>query len=183
MIISLLLILLIYFIVIKFSSETYAVSSYGIITIVRDDIMDEKLNLLMNLLKRMYFLKKYLYNNILKEDKFRPYVEQLYINFTPLRTKIIENYNTDDTTSYSINKGTEIYICLKDKKSNKLHDINLLMYVMIHEMAHLACPTIGHDDLFHYIFNKLINYASIIGIYSYQDYNLNPVQYCGIIIR
>ena len=51
-------------------------------------------------------------------------------------------------TSYSVNKGEEIVFCLRSKKDNKLHDINELMYVAIHEIAHVGCPEIGHTPLF-----------------------------------
>ena len=54
------------------------------------------------------------------------------------------------------------------------------MYVAIHEMAHLACPTIGHDILFQNIFKFLIKCSILINIYKYDNYHNNPIEYCNI---
>ena len=51
-------------------------------------------------------------------------------------------------TSKKINKGEEIVFCLRSIPDNKLHNINELMYVAIHEIAHVGCPEIGHTSLF-----------------------------------
>ena len=113
------------------------------------------------------------------------------------RTKFIEPYNktiknkfnfilfresTDSSkfTSYSINKGEEIVFCLRSMPDNKLHDINELMYVAIHEIAHVGCPEIGHTPLFKKINLELLKYAIDCGVYSYKNYNALPEQYCGI---
>ena len=85
-------------------------------------------------------------------------------------------------TSYSVNKGEELSVCLKSKTTGELHDINLLMYVIIHEMSHFACPEIGHGDLFQKIFKKFIDISIKIGIYNYDDYSTKPIEYCGMIL-
>ena len=57
-----------------------------------------------------------------------------------------------------------------------------MMYVGIHEMAHIACPEIGHGDLFKKIFKKLTEEAIKIGIYKKIDYSSQPTEYCGMIL-
>ena len=74
-------------------------------------------------------------------------------------------------------------ICLNIRKTGELHDINLFMYVIIHEMAHFACPEIGHGPLFQKIFKKFIEESINIGIYQYTDYNKYPQEYCGLILN
>ena len=71
---------------------------------------------------------------------------------------------------------------LKSKNNDKLHDINLLNYVAIHEMAHFACPDIGHGTIFKNIFRFFIHEAIKIGIYHKEDFNNNPTEYCGMIL-
>ena len=95
---------------------------------------------------------------------------------------IIFRESTDNSkfTSYSINKGEEIVFCLRSIPDNKLHDINELMYVAIHEISHVACPEIGHTPLFKKINLELLKYAIDCGIYFYKNYNSSPEQYCGI---
>ena len=56
------------------------------------------------------------------------------------------------------------------------------MYVAIHEMAHIACPEIGHGSLFKKIFRFLCEEAINIGIYKKVDYSANPIEYCGMIL-
>ena len=95
---------------------------------------------------------------------------------------IIFRESTSDSkfTSYSINKGEEIVFCLRSKIDNKLHDVNELMYVAIHEIAHVGCPEIGHTPLFKRINKDLLNYGIECGVYKYKNYNLYPEDYCGI---
>jgi hypothetical protein len=83
-------------------------------------------------------------------------------------------------TSYSINKGEEIVFCLRSKEDDSLHNINLVMYVAIHEVAHVGCPEIGHTPLFHKINKFMLKEAIKAGAYYYDDYESNPVNYCGM---
>ena len=50
----------------------------------------------------------------------------------------------------------------------------------MHEMAHIACPEIGHGDLFKKIFRFIALEAINIGLYRKEDYSQNPVEYCGM---
>lgn len=66
--------------------------------------------------------------------------------------------------SYTINKK-RTYICLKDEKG-EYYDENMLIYVIIHELAHVKCSEVGHTDLFYKIFNELLERASACGVYD-----------------
>ena len=103
-------------------------------------------------------------------------------NLTSKRTSIYENDPNSNLTSFSVNKGEEMAFCLKSKKNGNFHEINLLMYVAIHEMAHVACPEVGHGDLFKKIFQFLVLRAMEIGIYNKEDYGQHPVEYCGMML-
>jgi hypothetical protein len=91
-----------------------------------------------------------LINDILKNDiKDNKYYNYVKIINDKLKTvKIRESTNDNSFTSYTVNKGEEMVFCIRSKKDNKIHDINELMYVAIHEIAHIGCPEIGHTDLF-----------------------------------
>jgi len=76
-----------------------------------------------------------------------------------------------------------LVFCLRSKNNKmKLHDINLMMYVVLHEISHIACPEYGHTDLFKKIFSFLTNVAINIGIYKRIDFKINPSEYCGLTI-
>jgi predicted metal-dependent hydrolase len=148
-------------------------------TIYNNDI-EKKTEIINNIINNMNKLKEHLYNNIDNFPEFKIYIIQLNNNFNINRTQIYETNPYSKLTSYSVNKGEELSICIKSKKTDKYHDINLLMYVIIHEMAHFACPEIGHGELFKKIFKFFLIEAINIGIYKKVDYSLYPIEYCGM---
>jgi predicted metal-dependent hydrolase len=109
-----------------------------------------------------------------------------YIRDLVRRTKVInimETPNDDKYTSYTINKGEKIVFCLRSKLVNTIHDMNTLMYVVIHEMAHVGCPEYGHTPLFRKIFKFLLVQSSKVNIYIPIDYRKKPQYYCGMTIN
>jgi hypothetical protein len=66
--------------------------------------------------------------------------------------------------SYTINKK-RIHLCLTDKEG-KYYDLNMLIYVTLHELAHVKCDEIGHTEKFHKIFNELLQKASTHKVYD-----------------
>lgn len=98
-------------------------------------------------------------------------------------TDNVDNVKTDNITSYSVNKGEELVICLRSKKDwNKFHKINVLMYVMLHEISHIACPEYGHGKLYKKIFEFITKTALELKMYEYIDFSSYPEEYCGIMI-
>lgn len=117
-------------------------------------------------------------------DKSDNTTYQNYINVLVNRIKnirIIENINNHEYTSYSVEKGEELVFCLRSRNNiDHLHDINILMYVVLHEIAHIACPEYGHTPLFKQIFTELTKIAIDINIYKKIDFKTYPEEYCGM---
>ena len=139
-------------------------------------------NLLAALVDKMYTLRNILISNKNNYKEYKINIELLEKNFNSERTSIYENAPNTDLTSYSVNKGEELAFCLKSKKTGNFHDINLLMYVAIHEMAHMACPEVGHGELFKDIFRFLTLEAINLKLYKKINYQDTPVEYCGMIL-
>lgn len=78
------------------------------------------------------------------------------------QAKYLEFY--EDDKSYTINKR-RIYLCLRDE-NRAYYSMNMLMYVAIHELAHVICDEIGHTPKFHKIFSELLEKAGVMGIYD-----------------
>lgn len=96
---------------------------------------------------------------------------------------LMENIELDNTT-YTINKGTEIAVCLSTRDTHEnLYDINKLMFVIIHELAHVGSESYGHNNEFRLFFIFLLKKSIEIGIYKYEDYSKQPAEYCGITIN
>ena len=94
---------------------------------------------------------------------------------------ITEGDGNSKLTSYSINKGEKIILCLYSRDGkNKLVDLNTILFVVIHELGHIITKSVGHTDEFWDNFKWLLEEAINIGIYRYEDYETNPVKYCGI---
>lgn len=105
---------------------------------------------------------------------------------------LLDNYNpevfyendprTSNETSYTINKGDLMRICLRNKKPpHGLVDFNTLMFVLLHESAHIAnYSSWGHDERFWTVFKLILHEAILAGIYRKVDYKAHPVDYCGL---
>lgn len=77
--------------------------------------------------------------------------------------------------SYTINKK-KVHLCLYDEE-NKYYDDNMLIYVLIHELAHCITNSIGHTEEFHENFDMLLKRAEDMGLY---DSSIPPIDnYCG----
>lgn len=181
--ISIVIIFIYFFLFINRNNLIYVESNSGTKFLVhKDNLKNDKANLLGKIVENMFILKNHMVKNINNFKSFKPYIKQLQNNLSETNTVVYETDPKSNLTSYSVNKGEELSFCLKSKKSGELHDINLLMYVAIHEMAHVACPEIGHGELFKKIFRKLAEEAIKIGVYKKVNFSDNPVEYCGMIL-
>jgi|APGre2960657444_1045066.scaffolds.fasta_scaffold13978_2 hypothetical protein len=125
-------------------------------------------------------------------DRFQKLLKHLELTqSTDERTvRVIKNLNVDaisegsensSYTSYSVNKGEKVVFCLRSRdKNNQLMDINTMMFVALHELAHISSKTVGHDTAFWTNFKWLLENAIQIRIYEKQDFKKKPVEYCGI---
>lgn len=89
-------------------------------------------------------------------------------------------------TSYSVNKGERIVMCLRSRSADGVGDLekfNTLMYVVLHELAHLATEEVGHTPLFWKNFRFIVENAEAAGVYIPVDYSEEPEDYCGMTIR
>lgn len=95
-------------------------------------------------------------------------------------TIIKENPPTNGDTAYVVNKGDEFVMCLRDKSSKQLHDIELLKFVALHEISHIGSYEMGHNTEFWGNFSWLLKYLNKAGLYNPVDYSKQPVVYCGL---
>jgi len=123
-------------------------------------------------------------NHLIKKYPNDPRIIKLQERFDGEDSNIIiENDLESKFTSYTQNKGEKIVFCLrtKDNKDNKVHSKNLLIFVAIHEMAHIITESIGHDDpQFWKNFEFLLREAMAINVWQYIDFRKKPQEYCGM---
>lgn len=89
---------------------------------------------------------------------------------------ISENDDFREYVAFTLNK-TDIRLCLKTL------DVNTLMFVTMHELAHAFCKDHGHSDSFWNLFSMFLQKAISLGVYEYQDFASSPEPYCGETIQ
>jgi len=96
---------------------------------------------------------------------------------------ITENIPGSMYVAYSVNKGEELSICIRSKDTEKFMDNNIIMFVAIHEIAHIMTEETGHTSEFWDNMKFLLQEAISLGIYQYTDYSAHPTVYCGMDIN
>jgi hypothetical protein len=111
-------------------------------------------------------------------------VRQMVSNFRSDPERFLESTPDEEHTSSTVNKGESIHICLRqrDGPDERLVDENVIMFVALHEMAHIATRSIGHGPDFWNNFGWLLKEAEGMGLYRYTDFSAHPVSYCGVYI-
>lgn len=105
-------------------------------------------------------------------------VKRLIKNYRP--NNISESSKNSKYTSYSVNKGEKIVFCLRSRDENEeLVEENVMMFVALHELAHVMSKSIGHTDEFWSNFKFLLLEAIDCKVYTKQDFRKKPVKYCG----
>ncbi len=106
-------------------------------------------------------------------------VKRMVERFNP--DNITESGKNNQYTSYSVNKGEKIVFCIRQKnEKEELVDENTMTFVSIHELAHIMTKSVGHTPEFWDNFKRLLNVAIDNGLYTKEDYNKSPKDYCGI---
>jgi hypothetical protein len=107
---------------------------------------------------------------------------QLLVNrFNP--DVLSESLPNTSYTSYSVDKGKKIVFCLRSKDDKaELIDMNTIMFVAIHELAHIMTKSIGHTEEFWDNMRYLLKQGIKVGVYQKVDYSKSPVKYCGMLV-
>jgi hypothetical protein len=125
---------------------------------------------------------KNLVNGLSDSDKDKgEYIKNLKESFNP--EYITENIPGSLYVAYSVNKGEELSLCIREKDTESFIDDNTIIFVAIHELSHIMTPESGHTPLFWDNMKYLLEQASSQGIYMPQDYSQSPVKYCGMDIN
>jgi len=120
------------------------------------------------------------------ESKYpdKPQVKQLIQNFRNDPKRFLESTPDAEFTSYSVNKGESVHLCLRQREGadESLVKEEVMVFVAIHEMSHILTESLGHGPDFWNNFAWLLKEAELINIYKHQDFKAHPVKYCGMSI-
>ena len=114
----------------------------------------------------------------------KPQVKQLIRNYRDDPKRFFEATPDAEFTSYSVNKGESIHLCLRQREKNDESLVNedVMVFVSIHEMGHILTESLGHGPDFWNNFAWILKEAESINIYKHQDFKAHPVKYCGMSI-
>ena len=134
----------------------------------------EAADILSKLCQRLETLTKSL------QDNKSPECQRLLIRFDC--SSLSETVPGSKYTSYSVNKGEQLAICIRNKETNKFLDMNTITFVALHELAHVMTEEIGHTKTFWKNMKFLLEQGEKVNIYKPVDYSKSPVKYCGMTI-
>lgn len=110
-----------------------------------------------------------------------PDVKRLYARFDP--NSISEGSMESGYTSYSVDKGRKIVLCIRQGDKTFV-DFNTMLYVAVHEVAHVMTLELDHPPQFWKNFKFLLDEAMILNIYHKRPKgSTEPIPYCGISIN
>ena len=115
------------------------------------------------------------------KDNNKKGIDRLIKRFDP--KNITENIPGSLYVAYSVNKGDELSICIREKKTEKFLDQNTVIFVAIHEIAHIMTESTGHTEEFWNNMKYLLKEGIKTGIYEEIDYAKYPTDYCGMEIN
>jgi hypothetical protein len=111
----------------------------------------------------------------------KPFVKQMIDNFDCSADRFSESTPDAQFTSYSVNKGEKIFMCLRQRnEKEELVQENIILFVALHEMSHVGTVSVGHTPEFWNNFAWLLKQAEATKIYEYSNFAAHPVEYCGV---
>ena len=114
----------------------------------------------------------------------KPQIKQLNEKFEADPQRFYEATPDSEHVSYSVNKGDSIHLCLRQRDDDKepLVEENVMVFVALHEMAHMITESVGHEPEFWNNFGWLLREAESRNLYTPTNFKSQPVMYCGVTI-
>jgi hypothetical protein len=134
-----------------------------------------------NLLASLRMRLATLMDNLTQSYPSKPQVQRLVQNFRADPDRFLESTPDAEHTSYSVNKGEKIHLCLRQRDgTEQLVDENVMVFVALHEMAHCITKSVGHEPEFWNNFGWLLREAESRNLYTPTNFKAQPVTYCGV---
>jgi hypothetical protein len=100
-----------------------------------------------DLLAKVRARMKKLYAHLQSKFPDKPQVKRLLQRFQVNPDRLLESTPDAAHTSYSVNKGEKVHFCLRQRQGadESLVNENVMVFVSLHEMAHMITDSIGHE--------------------------------------
>ena len=88
------------------------------------------------------------------------------------------DWQNAEEAAYSLDKG-QVCLCVRTPRG-AIEDHNTAVFVLLHELAHVATREVGHTPAFWRNFRWLLKVAKEeVAIYAHQRFETVPGSYCG----
>lgn len=116
---------------------------------------------------------------------------RLIANYDPDGLAESSPHNAEGDTSFTLNKGRVLAVCLRERHAHEsgdprvhdLHDALTVMFVAVHELAHLGTVGYNHPpefwECFKFLLLECVDARIVAG---WPNYFEHPVRYCGLTI-
>ena len=92
-------------------------------------------------------------------------------------TGTLSETERSDDIAYSLNKR-DVHVCIRSDLDT-IETMNTCMYVLLHEIAHVATDSFGHEPEFWRNFRWFLEVAEKLGVYAYEDFDVKQTTFCG----
>ena len=178
--VAIIIFFIVYFIAYNFQSDLVYVKSFvdNQSYLVRELPDKQKAaDLLASLKNKLINLVEKLDNQYPKNKK----VQMLVQRYRP--DELSEVPDKSNYTSYSVNKGEKIIFCIRSRdEKEKLVSLNTILFVALHELAHVMTVSVGHTEEFWENFRFLLAHAIHWKMYKPVNFRAKPQPYCGTFI-
>jgi hypothetical protein len=90
--------------------------------------------------------------------------------------------NGEHILASNVNKGEVISVCMLNKQG-RLNARNDIVWVLLHELAHVMTSAYRHDDEFWKHNKFLVEEAVQRKVYTFTRYEDHPKNFCGSVLR
>lgn len=113
-----------------------------------------------------------------------PRTERLKARFNINRIYEVYPNNIQYDTSFTINKGEEMGVCVRSGEDfYKIEKLEVILFVFIHELAHIMSITEQHTNEFWTNFKYLLKVSYDNNLLPGPiDYSENPEAYCSLVV-
>ena len=99
------------------------------------------------------------------------------VNVRARWTGTLSETERSDDIAYSLNKR-DVHVCIRSDLDT-IETMNTCMYVLLHEIAHVATDSLGHEPEFWRNFRWFLEVAEKLGVYTYEDFDVKQTTFCG----
>ena len=139
--------------------------------------MDGTYGLILLTVVGLVILAAYVFTKESYTSDDHPMLNEIRNNFAKINPKYANIPLKKGNSAYTENKAV-ITMCLKNPKTDEYYDMNTIMYVALHELAHIISKSHGHTEEFKNNFTNLLRKGTKLGIYNPRK--PIPETYCGI---